>query len=543
MPETVVKILLIDDDEDDFILTRGLLGDIPGGRFDVDWVQDYDTAMSMLAPADGAASTLPATYDACLVDFRLGANDGISFIREAKQRGSKLPIILLTGQGDHEVDLAAMNAGAADFLEKSDLTADMLERALRYAIHSAKVERQRARLLWVAEQQAAQLRHLATELTQAEQRERRRIAQTLHDHLQQLLVAAKMRVDRLRGRSADEKLNKAVTQVQELIADSIEASRSLTMQLSPPVLHDRGLIPAFEWLSRQFDKEHDLAVDVVADEPLEGVDDHIRDFLFQAVRELLFNVVKHAEAHRAVVAMRRPEPGWLELKVKDDGRGCDVQQVTDRAADDGFGLFHLQQRIEFLGGRFKLRSERGKGCEVTLVVPICVTESAEQQDDGSSADPPQQSSGEPVRDAGGEADDSDDIRVLLVDDHRILREGLAGLLREQPGIRIVGEASDGQMAIELCRTLRPNIVVMDITMPGMSGIDATRAIRRECPGVEVIGLSMHEKADVAAAMRDAGASAYFRKDDPSDGLIAAIFEHASASASASASPLPDSPTL
>lgn len=532
MPQSVAKILLIDDDEDDFVLTRGLLDDIPNVSFEVDWVQEYEQAREILTKAAGKRSG----YDACLVDYRLGNKDGISFIRDAKRNGGSLPFILLTGQGDHEVDLAAMNAGAADFLDKSQLTADTLERALRYAIHSAKVEAQRARLLAVAEQQATQLRHLATQLTQAEQRERRRIAQTLHDHLQQLLVAAKMRIDRLqvRSRDGDQGVSKAVSQVQELIAESIEASRSLTMQLSPPVLHDRGLVPALEWLSRQFDKEHDLPVDVVADENFDAVDDHLRDFLFQAVRELLFNVVKHAEARSATVAVHRLNER-IQVKVRDDGRGCDTSHFQEHPTGDGFGIFHLQQRVQFLGGEFAVESEIGSGCEVSLIVPMQLPQQRQRSDRSdrhTDATPAAHGNDRAPAPSAAYCDvGDDDIRVLLADDHKIVREGLAGLLREHPGIRIVGEASDGQSAIELCQQLQPDVVIMDISMPGLSGIEATRRIRAQCPGVEVIGLSMHEKADVAAAMRDAGAAGYFRKDEPSDGLIAAILQRAAASPS------------
>lgn len=508
MPDPLMHILFIDDDEDDFVLVRELLREIEGQRFEVDWVKDYDR---------GLAALLEDRHDACLVDFQLGLKDGIELIREARAGGCRLPVILLTGRGDHQIDVAAMEAGAADFLQKAHLTPDMLERSLRYAIHSHKVEAQRAQLLAVAEQQAAQLRHLAAELTQAEQRERRRVAQTLHDHLQQLLVAAKMRVDRLQAMASDEKLRKAVKQVAELITDSIEASRSLTVQLSPPVLHDRGLVPALEWLSRQFQHEHDLRVEVEADEPIEPLDDHIKDFLFQAVRELLFNVVKHAGTNTARVSVGRTDE-TVRVTVADSGKGCEPTEVLGRPANAGFGLFHLQQRAEFLGGSFDIDARPGNGCRMTLTIPLAGVvppmrnAPARQHEPAPSAPPPR--AAPPTR--------PDAVRVLLADDHKILREGLAGLLRDQPGLEVVGEASSGQFAVELCDDVHPDVVIMDVTMPGMSGIDATRIIRERHPDVHVIGLSMHEKADMAAAMRDAGAAAYLPKGGPSEDLIQAI---------------------
>ncbi|MCX5658746.1 MAG: response regulator transcription factor [Planctomycetota bacterium] len=117
------------------------------------------------------------------------------------------------------------------------------------------------------------------------------------------------------------------------------------------------------------------------------------------------------------------------------------------------------------------------------------------------------------------------IRVVLADDHTILRQGIAGLLRRQEDIEVVGEAGDGEEAVEMVRRLRPDVVVMDITMPRMSGIEATAQISQELPGVRVIALSMHEEADMARAMRDAGAVAYLTKGGPAQALIGAIRTH------------------
>jgi DNA-binding NarL/FixJ family response regulator len=114
------------------------------------------------------------------------------------------------------------------------------------------------------------------------------------------------------------------------------------------------------------------------------------------------------------------------------------------------------------------------------------------------------------------------LRILLVDDHKLLREGLTGLLHDEPDLEIVGEAQDGLMAIEKARELQPDVILMDISMPRMNGIEATRAISRELPKINIIGLSMHEKEDMAAAMREAGAVNYLPKDTPSTLLVDAI---------------------
>ena len=119
------------------------------------------------------------------------------------------------------------------------------------------------------------------------------------------------------------------------------------------------------------------------------------------------------------------------------------------------------------------------------------------------------------------------VRVMIVDDHRIVRTALAGLLEGTDGIDVVGEAADGCEAVELVAKLQPDAVVMDVTMPRMDGIEATRRVRDLLPGVRVIGLSMHDRDDMAEAMCEAGASAYVSKGGPPEELIRVLLGESS----------------
>ena len=114
------------------------------------------------------------------------------------------------------------------------------------------------------------------------------------------------------------------------------------------------------------------------------------------------------------------------------------------------------------------------------------------------------------------------IRVLLSDDHRIVREGLRTLLDKEPNIEVVGEAEDGRSTIELVRKLRPQVVVMDITMPDLNGMDATRKIIEELPSVKVLALSMHTDQRFVERMLNAGAKGYLPKDCAFEELARAI---------------------
>jgi PAS domain S-box-containing protein len=371
----------------------------------------------------------------------------------------------------------------------------------------------------VAEQRAAQLTALALELTQTEQRERRRLAHILHDNLQQMLVATKLQVSMLRSRLEEESARKDMLQIEDLLNRSVDESRSLTVELSPPILYDAGLARALEWLARRMQQEQGLTVEIEADPDAEPEGDDIRAFLFQSVREALFNIVKHAGVTKASVSIGFAGKGFAAIQIRDEGRGFELQ--TDDGKDfssGGFGLFSIRERIEYLGGRMVITSAPNLGTTVSLYVPVreeshpALAESAngEEQDRADSSQAR-------TATASGNV-----IRVLLVDDHKMLRDGLAGLLREQPDIEVISEASDGLMAIELAHKSGPDVVIMDVTMPRMNGVEATRRLKEELPHIKVIGLSMHEKDDMAKAMREAGAVSYVTKGAPSEILTAAI---------------------
>ena len=121
----LIRVLLVEDDEDDYILTSSLFTSMRGGPYKVDWFKTYESGLKALAAN---------VHDICLVDYRLGMKSGIDLIREALAKGCQSPLILLTGLGQHTVDVEAMKAGAADYLVKNGLQAESVERSIRYAL-------------------------------------------------------------------------------------------------------------------------------------------------------------------------------------------------------------------------------------------------------------------------------------------------------------------------------------------------------------------------------------------------------------------------
>ncbi|MBI5507883.1 MAG: response regulator [Deltaproteobacteria bacterium] len=368
-----------------------------------------------------------------------------------------------------------------------------------------------------AEERSDQLRTLASELTLTEQRERQRLADLLHDGLQQLLVGAKFRLGALH-RIKERRVRDTARAVSDLLTESIETSRSLTYELSPPVLAQSGLGPALHWLTTWMGDKHGLAVDLeiaCAADTLDALGVDLAVLLFMGTRELLFNVVKHAGVQAARVRVST-DAGALCVAVTDGGQGFDPSLI--RAAGGkagGFGLFSLNERLRLLGGRMEIDSAPGRGSRFRLVAPATPAKDMPVSRAATAASHAATPSPE-------SAAKSQKIRVMLVDDHEVMRQGLAELLAGENDLEIVGEAADGRAGIALLSKVRPDVVLMDVNMPGLSGVETTTIIHTERPDVRIIGLSMFEEDEMAAAMFAAGAEAYFVKSAPTTALVQAI---------------------
>ena len=216
------------------------------------------------------------------------------------------------------------------------------------------------------EERTAQVRQLASELVASEQKVRHRIARTLHDDLQQMLYATEMQLQFLRE-DATKEMQEGLEEVVELVTGSLSVTRQLTVELSPPVLKGEGLPEALEWLVKHMGEVHGLEVALEVSGHPQAREEEQRILLFQVVRELLFNVVKHAGVRQTQLTLREAEGGIVVI-VSDEGRGFDVEAVL--AEDNGgFGLHHARERLDLFGGRMDIDSRPGDGTRVTLRLP------------------------------------------------------------------------------------------------------------------------------------------------------------------------------
>lgn len=214
------------------------------------------------------------------------------------------------------------------------------------------------------EERTRQAESLSEALTKAEESERRRLSQLLHDDLQQVLHSARMRVEGLRENlSFSDEESACAVQIEEQLHEATEIARTLSTQFAPP-FGDSSLRDAIDWLAMKMEEIHDLSVSVQARGPVNISEEVLRTLLFRLVRELLFNIVKHAGTDEARVLLVEGADA-LRVVVEDEGKGFDPAEEVQ----GGFGLANIRERIELMGGTVRIHSTPGEGTRIVMEVP------------------------------------------------------------------------------------------------------------------------------------------------------------------------------
>jgi signal transduction histidine kinase len=542
MAEAAIRVLLVEDDEDDYVLTRDLLAEIGPGRFVLDWVRDCATATRALARRD---------HDVCLIDYRIGECTGLDVLSKAVELEHEAPVILLTGQGGREVDEQALRAGAADFLLKARLDAPSLDRAIRYAVGRKRAEsalrRLQAELEDRVRDRTAALEAEIAARTRLEEELRRRVAQladedrrkneflaALGHELRNPLGPILNAVEVLRrgpagpdAEAARELIARQAGHLARLVDDLLDVARithgKIELRRQPVDLAAVAGRAAEAVGPLMVERGHEFRVELPGCPlPLEA--DPTR--LEQVLSNLLTNAAKYTPPGGRVALAVGRDGGEAVVRVRDTGVGIapDVLprvfemfvQASDSSSHSpgglGLGLAVVRRLAELHGGTAAAHSAGpGAGSEFVVRLPIANSEpgarSAERSESSALRAP------------------SSALRILVVDDNADGANSLAALLRLDR--HEVWTAHDGPAGLAAVRERRPDVVFLDIGLPGLDGYEVARRIRCEpgLGGVALVALTGYGREDDQRRSREAGFDRHLVKPiDPAElpGLLAGL---------------------
>jgi signal transduction histidine kinase len=352
MDQQVIRVLLIEDDEDDYVLTKDLLSEVTPWKLDLDWASTFK---------EGLDKARNGEHDVYLLDYRLGERDGLDLLREFQRHDCKAPVILLTGQGDREVDLEAMMAGAVDYLEKDQISVQVLERAIRYAIERKRVEE-------VLRESEKQLKMLSSKLLEAQETERKLVAQELHDGITGALVGIKFSLESKllqMGESRDPLPGISLEKIIVMVQNALEELGRISTRLRPAILDDLGILATIRWYCQGIQSTYP---GICIEEKLEVLEDDVPDSLKVAIyrisQEALNNVTKHSKADRVTLCLKKAGDR-LELCINDNGQGFELRDISAKfGTPEGMGLTSMKERTEFSGGSFAVSSAKGAGTSI-----------------------------------------------------------------------------------------------------------------------------------------------------------------------------------
>jgi len=365
------------------------------------------------------------------------------------------------------------------------------------------------------------LRQLSARLLQLQDEERRRIARDLHDVTGQKIAILSMSLDRL-GRlvhSKNNDVNDALEESRDTVRKIGEEIRTLSYLLHPPLLDESGLGSAVRWYAEGFQKRSGihLAVDIPA--TMGRLSTDVETALFRVVQESLTNVHRYSGSPNAEIKIFA-EGDQLHLEVIDHGRGIAAGSVPvqlDGTASLGVGIPGMRERLRQLDGNLEVDFGRD-GTRVVAIVPLkkpaAVSEMPETAADANQEQARVDSNVNTRSDARQ--------RILIADDHEVMRRGVRGLLESHDEWVVCGEAFEGTEAVVKSRELRPDLIIMDINMPGLTGIAAAQQIRRENPSAKILFFSVHESSQTVREVMNAGAQGYVAKSRAGHDLVDAV---------------------
>lgn len=440
-------------------------------------------------------SFIPAEYldhcQHCLASTLSGDSEGICLDIVWKRRdGTTVPVEIHAGRLEWD-DQPSVQIIARDITERKE------------------AEEEHIHLVQKLAEREHRLQDLVEKLIVSQEEERRRIAYELHDGLAQVATSTHQHLQTFAtlhyptNPQAAHELDKIVKLTQKVVKEA----RQIIAGMRPTVLDDFGLSSA---LRQEIETLRAAGWSITYEESTcpERLPTVVETAFYRIAQEALTNIRKHAGPTRVRVKLYYDDQ-VVRLEVQDWGCGFDTMadQATDSPGEQ-IGLMGMEERINVLGGTFSLFSQPGQGTLVVAEAPL--------------PEPTQPPTHETTAETPVAPPLPDRARVIIADDHELSRAGIRSMLAGEREMELVGEASTGREALDLCQLLHPDLALLDVRMPEMDGLQATRAIKEACPDVSVIIVTMHEDADYLLAAIRAGAAGYLLKDTGRRELLAAV---------------------
>ncbi len=383
----------------------------------------------------------------------------------------------------------------------------------------------------------------------AQEDERKRLARDLHDGLVQSLVGIGLNLEVAERHVAANPVQRPealalLARVRDGLASCLEEARRILNDLRPLDLAGRSLAQALKDYAEKTSAEAGLKVTVVISGQDLRLAPELEAGLFRIYQEALANVREHAQASEVSLRLRFL-PRSVAMDITDDGTGFawdgDLKELIHRRC---FGLVGIDERVRLLGGTWRVSTRPGSGTEVRVRLPVesrgglwSFLPQRGGADRRVRAETPETGGAAPARTLGGPTAvtaagpqprgrgplrGEPAVRVVVADDHRLVREGLKMLLELVQGVEIVGEAGDGDAAVTLCRDLTPDVILLDLLMPGPGGAEVTSRIRRAAPRTAVVVLTAYHEPERVRETVAAGAAGYLLKTANVDEIVGAI---------------------
>jgi signal transduction histidine kinase len=387
------------------------------------------------------------------------------------------------------------------------------------------------------QEKESSLHALSARILQLQDEERRRIARDLHDITGQELAVVIMQLMQVaKQQRMDAEAEKGIADAASLVKKIEDEIRTLSYVLHPPLLDELGLCAALNWYADGFTKRSSIEVRVEVAQDLPRLTNEKEMALFRVVQEALTNVLRHSGSRKALIRVTFDHEAVV-LTVEDEGKGIGRRRLGKAAQEHGVGIAGMRERLQQLGGGLEMRP-LPKGTQVSARVPIRRAEPIERplteaellkvamalghKEEPGATVRTRASAGEANTSATASGASVAKKRVLIADDHEVTRQGIRSLLRDEQDIEICGEAKDGPDAVAKAKQLNPDLIIMDLTMPGGGGFSAANQIRSSGSPAKILLFTTHSSSQLEGLSRMAGFDGIVHKTDGARDLVCGV---------------------